>query len=82
MGVYRMQKLTIWRWGGGYWWQCDQIGWFITLLGNFLKSLATIILAQITQIVDFSLGNFKKTKIFYFSSENYFGNFWTTFCRL
>ena len=52
------------------WVQCDQIGRYIGLLGNFLKPLATINLPKAPTF----LRNFcKGVKIYHFSSEIIFG---------
>ena len=56
--------------------QCDQIGRFIGLLGNFLKHLATINLPKSLTF----LGNFcEGFKIYHFSNEIIFGQFLQTF---
>ena len=48
--------------------QCDQIGRFIAILGNYLKSMCTFVWPKL-------LGNFKEVKIFHLSIENCLGNF-------
>ena len=54
--------------------QCDQIGRFIWILGNFLKPLITI---NLPKSPTFS-GNFcKVVKIYHFSRELILGNFYT-----
>ena len=50
--------------------QCDQIGRFIALLGNFSKPVATIIFAQISHIFRHFLYN---SQIFHFAKEIIFG---------
>ena len=56
--------------------QCDQIGRFIGLLGNFLKPLAPINLPKSSTF----LGNFcKVVKIYHFSREIILGQLLYTF---
>ena len=55
------------------WEQCDQIGRFIGLLGNFSKSLATIYLPKFLTF----LGNFVKvSKSLIFWVKSFLGNFY------